>query len=121
VADEVAVGEEDARSFRVRAEDTDGLAGLNEKGFFVAKRLEGAHNGVEGWPIASGAAGATVDDQFVRVLGDFGIEIIVKHAEGGFLVPTVASQLGAARGADCRGESHADWIIAPVALTLLLF
>ena len=41
-------------------------------------------------------AGAAVDDQLVRLLGDLRIEIVVQHAQGGFLVPALAGDLAAA-------------------------
>src|SRR5207247_113954 len=36
----------------------------------------------------------------IRVLGDFGIEIVHEHAQGGFLDPALAGALRAARGTD---------------------
>ena len=45
--------------------------------------------------------GAAVDDEVVGVLGDLGVEVVHQHAQGRFLGPAAAGQLGA-RGARGR-------------------
>src|SRR5260370_29451133 len=67
-ADQVRVGNQDARRFRMRAEDSNGFSGLNQQGLIILELAERAHNGVERWPIAGGASRSTVDDQLI---GDF--------------------------------------------------
>ena len=51
-------------------------------------------------PVARGAADAAVDDEFRRVLGDVGIEVVLQHPVRRFGQPGLAVQLAAARGAD---------------------
>ena len=100
----------DARGFGMRAEDPDRPAGLDEQRFVIFERLEGAHDGVEGWPVAGGFAAAAVYNQLVRFFGDLRVEIVVKHAEGGFLLPSFAGDPAAARGVDRGGEAHVPMI-----------
>ena len=99
VAHQVGVGDEDARRFGVRAEDADRLAGLDQQRFVVLEALEGADDGVEAVPVARGFAGAAVDDEVVGALGDFGIEVVHQHAQGGFLMPAFACAGSLPRGA----------------------
>src|SRR3546814_2631348 len=56
VRDEVGVGDEHARGVGVGGEDADGLAGLHEQGFVVAKVLQRFEDGVVAVPVARGAA-----------------------------------------------------------------
>ena len=49
--------------------------------------------------LAGRAAGAAVDDQVLGVLGDLGVEVVHQHPQGGFLLPALATDLGAAGGA----------------------
>ena len=82
------------------AKDGDGLAGLDEQRFVVFQRLERANNGVIAVPIAGGAAGASVNDEVLRALGNIRVEVVLQHAEGGFLGPSFAGELIAAGGFD---------------------
>src|ERR1035438_3263357 len=59
---------------------------------------------MEGGPVAGGFAGAAVDHQVGRALGDVGVEVVHEHAQGGFLLPSPAAQGCAARGADDWGH-----------------
>jgi hypothetical protein len=97
---QIGIGQQDARRFRMGAKNAHRLARLHQQRFIVAERFQGAHQGVKRRPVARRAAGAAIDDQFVRVLGHIGIEIVVQHAQRRFLVPAMATQGGAARGAD---------------------
>jgi len=99
-ADEVGVGNDDARGEVVGGKDADGLAGLDEERVFRAKALQFAHDGVEAVPVARGAANASVYHEVLRALGDFGVEIVHEAAESGFLLPTTTAEGGAAGGAD---------------------
>ena len=105
--DEVRVGDEHARRPRVRPQDADRLARLDEQRLVVLEPTELAHDRVERVPRARGSPGPAVDDEVVRVLGDLGIEVVHEHAQRGFLLPAAAGQLGAARGADGAGSGHA--------------
>ena len=58
---------------------------------------------VERLPAAGGAAGAAVDHEVLGVLGDLGVEVVHQHPQRGFLLPALAGDLGAARGADGAG------------------
>ena len=97
--DQVGVGDQDPRRVAGGAEDADRLAALDEEGFVAFQPLQLGDDGVEGIP-ARRAAGATVDDEVVRVLGDLGIEVVHEHPERGFLLPTLAGDLRAARRAN---------------------
>ena len=102
VADEVGVADQDARGVVVRAEDADRLARLHQQRLVVVERVQGADDGVVAVPVAGGAAGAAVDDEVLRALGDVWVEIVHQHAHGGFLRPAFAGKLVAARGLDGR-------------------
>src|SRR5277367_4564659 len=103
LADEVGVGEQDARRGFVRAQDADRFAGLDEQGLVVLEALKGADDGVEALPVASCLAGSAVDDEVVGALGHFRVEVVHQHAQSGFLLPALGVQACAARGADDFG------------------
>ena len=103
-ADEVGVGDDDAGRHVVGREDADGLAGLDQQRFLVAEVLELVNDGVETLPVPGRLADAAVDDEILRALGDFGIEVVHQAAEGRFLLPAFAVELGAARGANRRSH-----------------
>jgi hypothetical protein len=105
VADQVGIGDQDPGGLFVGAEDAHGTAGLHEQGFIGGERFEFAHDGMERGPIAGGLAGAAVDHQVRRALGDVRVEVVHEHAQGGFLFPPPAAQGRAARGADDWGHA----------------
>ncbi len=100
VADEVGVGQQHARRPLVGLDDADGAAGLHEQRLVVLERAQRAGDRVEGGPVAGGLAGAAVDDEVLRALGDLGVEVVVEHPQRGLLRPAEAGELGAARGSD---------------------
>ena len=102
VADEVGVADQNAGRVVVGAEDADRLARLHQQGLVVVERAQGIDDGVVAIPIAGGAAGAAVDDEVLRALGDLFVEIVHQHAHGGFLSPAFAGELVAARSLDRR-------------------
>ena len=104
VADEIGIGDQYARRMRVRAKNSDGLAGLDQQSFVIFERAERRDDGVIRIPVARRFAAAAVDDQVFRLLGDFGIEVVHQHAQGGFLLPAFAGKSCAAGGA--------DWLVA---------
>ena len=61
---------------------TAGLGGMGG-----AQPLEGRDDRVERFPASRGAPGSAVDDQLVGLFGDVGIEVVLEHPEGGFLLP----------------------------------
>ncbi len=97
VADQVGVADQHPRRVLVSLEDADRLARLHQQRLVVLQRLQRVDDGVVALPIARGAAGAAVDHEILRTLGDVGIEVVHEHAHGGFLPPTFAGQLIAAR------------------------
>ena len=103
LADEVRVGDEDARRPRMRAHDPDRLARLDQQRLVVAELAQLADDRVEGGPRPRRASGPAVDDEVIRVLGDLRVEVVHEHPERGFLRPAAAGHLGAARGADGTG------------------
>lgn len=67
---------------------------------------------MEAVPVAGGFAGSTVDNEIFGLFGDFGVKIVEKHAESGFLRPAFAGELCAARGAKWTAGSGGivkDW------------
>src|SRR5665647_1615645 len=66
-------------------------------------------DGVEARPVARRLAGAAVDHELVRCFRDFGVEVVHEHAQGGFLLPALASDRGSTGSADypCAGQSAA--------------
>ncbi|MEY9488179.1 hypothetical protein RKD26_003973 [Streptomyces calvus] len=117
VADEVGVGDEDARRPLVGLHDADGTAGLDEHGLVLLEGLQRADHGVEGAPVAGRLAGAAVDDQLVGVLGDLGVEVVLQHPQGGLLLPSQGARFGAARRSDGAGSGHG---LPPAACSRLL-
>jgi hypothetical protein len=61
-----------------------------------------ADNGVVGVPRASGAAGSPVDDEFLRPLGDIGVQVVHEHPKRGFLGPSPGRDGGSAGRSDIR-------------------
>ena len=107
--DQVAVGDEHARGQFVRAEYAYRLAALHEQRLVVFQALERLDNLVEAGPVAGGLAGAAVDDEFFGFLGDLRAQVVHQHTEGGLLMPALAVQRGAARGANGdRRRLHGD-------------
>ncbi len=97
---------QDARGFRMRAENADRLARLHQQRLVVFELAKGAHDGVKRRPIARGAASAAVDDQFVRLFGDLGIEVVHQHPQGGFLMPAFAGNFAPPRRANYAADDH---------------
>ena len=104
VADQVGVGDEDARRPLVGLHDADRSAGLDEHRLVLLERPQRTDHGVEGAPVAGGLAGAAVDDELVGVLGDLGVEVVLQHPQGGFLLPSQGAQFRTARCSDGAGS-----------------
>ncbi len=100
VAHEVGVGDEHARRHVVCLEHADRLARLHEQRLVVLEAPQRRADDVERLPGARRLAGAAVDDEVVRALRHLGVEVVHEHAQGGFLLPAPAADLGAPRGAD---------------------
>ena len=102
VADQVGVGDQHARRPLVGLHHADRAAGLDEHRLVLLERPQRADHGVEGAPVAGGLAGAAVDDELVGVLGDLGVEVVLQHPQGGFLLPSQGAQF-ACRAVPVRG------------------
>ena len=72
----------------------------------MAQRSKLAHDDIEAIPAARRLAGSAVDHEVCGTLGDLGVQVVVQHAQGGFLDPPFAGELGAAGGADHAGRGH---------------
>ncbi len=112
---EVRIGDQHARRVGVRLEHADRLARLDQQRLVVVQLAQRRDDGVEAFPVARGAADATVDDQFPRILGHFGIEVVHQHPQRRLGEPALCGAFGAARRTDhtvgaaralCRGEGR---------------
>jgi hypothetical protein len=92
----------------VGAEHADRLSGLHEERLIVLQALEGRDDRVESLPRARGAAGAAVHDELVGALGHIRVEVVLEHAERGFLRPRDARELRPPRRSDdpARDGAH---------------
>jgi hypothetical protein len=106
VGHEQAVRDQHARRHLVGAEDADGLPALHEQRLVVLEPAQRGDDRVERLPRARGAPGAAVDDEVRGILGDLRVEVVHEHAQGGFLEPALAAELGAARRADDGCVGH---------------
>ena len=97
---EVRIGEQHARRVAVGAEHPDGLARLDQQRLVVIQPLQRLDDLVIAFPVARGAADAAIDDQFVRRLGDVGMQVVHQHPHRRFGEPAFRGDVGAGRGAD---------------------
>ena len=97
---EVRVRDQHARRVHVRAEYAHRLARLDQQRLVVVQVAQRGDDRVEALPIACGAADAAVDDECLRILANFGIEIVHQHPQRRFGQPRLARALGPARRAD---------------------
>ncbi|MNZ69237.1 hypothetical protein D3C78_875290 [compost metagenome] len=106
---EVGVGDQDARRILVGAEYTDRLAGLHDEGFILVQIFQRGDDAVEIVPGAGGAADTAINHQFMRTLGDIGIEIVHQHAQRRFGQPAFGIELSALRRANIA--NIVAWIV----------
>src|ERR671922_2150095 len=90
---EIAVRDEHAWRPRMRSEDRDRLATLNEECLVVLEASKRVNNRVKRRPITCRLSDATIDDEVLRTLRDLRIEIVHEHPERGFLLPPLAGDL----------------------------
>jgi hypothetical protein len=83
----------------VRAEDRDGLAGLDEQRLVILNLLELAHDRLERAPVARGLAPPAIDDEVAGALRHLGVEVVHQATERRFLMPALAVEFRAARRA----------------------
>ena len=112
LADQVRVGDQDARGPLVGAEDPNRLARLDEQRLVVAQLAQRPDDRVEGIPGTRRAPPASIDDQLVGVLGHLGIEVVHQHPHGRLLLPAPAGELCAPRGTDRARAAHRSTPIA---------
>ena len=93
----VGVGEQHAGRVGVRLEDADGLAALHKQGFVVLQVAQAVHDLEQRGPVARGLAAAAIDDEVLRTLGHFRVEVVHEHPERGLLQPAFATKRCAAR------------------------
>jgi hypothetical protein len=103
VRHEVRIRDEHARRVGMRAEHAHRFARLHEQRLVVAQVLERSENLVEAVPVARGPANAAVHHERMRMLGYFGVQIILDHAIRGFGEPALADAFAAARRANGAG------------------
>jgi hypothetical protein len=77
---QIRIGDDDAGSVRMRTEDADRLARLDEQGLVLSERPQRSNDAVEGLPVAGRPADAAIDDQFARPLRDIRVEVVHEHA-----------------------------------------
>jgi hypothetical protein len=82
------------------AEHADRLAALDEQRLVVLETAQGRDDRVERLPAARCSPRPAINDEIVRTLGDFGIEIVHQHAQRGFLLPALAGQRGTPRSSN---------------------
>ena len=71
------------------AENAHRLAGLNQECLVAFEALQGLNDLVECVPVARRLADPTVDNEILRALRHFGVEVIHDHAQRGFGQPTL--------------------------------
>jgi hypothetical protein len=114
---EVGIGDEHARRIRVRAEDADRLARLDQQRLVGIERAERGDDAVEALPVARGAADAAIDDELVRPLGNVRVEIVHQHAERRLCAPGLGRHLQpVGRADDARIVDTGRHVRPPLAL-----
>jgi hypothetical protein len=69
------------------------FARLHKKRLVAFQAAQLANYRVERFPRAGGAAGAAVDDEVLRTLGDLGVEVVHQHPHRRFLRPAETRDL----------------------------
>jgi hypothetical protein len=106
---EIRVRDDYSRSVGMSRQDAHGLAALHQQCLFGSQCFQRIQDGIEALPISRRLAQAAIDNQVLRTLGDFGVEVVLNHAVSGFDLPIFARQLCATRSADdagCAGWSR---------------
>ena len=108
VPDQVGVGHDHPRRPLVGAHHPDRPAGLDQHGLVGLQVGQRADHGVEGGPVAGGAAGAAVDDQVVGAFGVLRVQVVHQHPHRGLGRPRLGGEGGAAGRADRTCSLHGD-------------
>ena len=104
---QVGVGQQNARSIRMRLEDAHRLARLDQQGLVIFQRAQRPEDGIVARPITRCSADTTIDHQLGWVLGDISIQIILDHPIRRLGKPALAAEHVTAWSAD-----HARWVVA---------
>ena len=73
-----------------RPENTHRFARLNKQRLVVLQGAQGADNPVKGLPTSCSPPRSTVDDELLRILRNFFVEVVHQHPHRGFLMPAFA-------------------------------
>ena len=98
--DQVRIGNQHPRRVFVGLEHAHRFAGLHQQGLVILQIPERIDDGMIGLPAPRRPPGAAVDHQIARPLSDLLVKIIHQHTHRRFLLPTLAGNLAAARGAN---------------------
>src|SRR5215467_12069918 len=107
VADQIGVCNQNSGRVFVSAKDAYGFARLNKQSLAVFEITERLDDGMKRRPIASSSAGSSIYDQIFGFLRDVRIQVVHQHAEGGLLMPPLATEISASRASDvghCAGS-----------------
>ena len=108
LANQIGIGDENARRPFMGSEDRNRLAGLHQQRFVVLQPSKLPNNRLERVPGTRRSTGPAVHDQVVGPLGNLGIEVVHEHAQRGFLLPAPTADCGTtwraneARRSDCH-------------------
>ena len=97
---EVRVRQQHARRIGMGFEHTHRFARLHQQRFILIQIFQRRQNRVIARPVARRTTDAAVHHQMLRILRDFGVQIILNHAVCRFGQPVFTVQLRTARGAD---------------------
>src|SRR5215207_676611 len=103
---QVRIGDQYLRRIPVTLEDDHGFSRLHKKRFILLQVFERFKNGVERFPGTGGFSTPTVDNEVFRLLGYFGVEVVLDHAIGSFAKPVLAGKLCSSWGTDGPGSRH---------------
>jgi hypothetical protein len=87
-------------------EDPNRFAALDQQRLLVAERPQRGHDAIESAPVASGLPRASVDHEILGAFGDFGIEVVHQHSQGGLLNPATAGEGGSTSSPHGRMRGH---------------
>lgn len=97
---DIGIGDQDTGGVLMRAEHTNRLAGLHQKGLVGFQRLQRFDNTVVALPVTGCTAYATIDNQLRRLFRHFGVEVIHQHPHSSFSLPAFCRDLRAMRSMD---------------------
>jgi hypothetical protein len=100
VRHQVRVGDQHPWRVRVRAKHPNRFSGLHAKRLVRFEVTQSRHYAIKAFPVAGGAADATIDNEFLRLLCDFGIKVVHQHPQGRFGQPASGGNFWATRCPD---------------------